>query len=70
MSRVTIQEAAKMLGITEQYLRVSLQRGAFPFGVAMKVGSERYTYYVNKERLERWIGGEIDGGSEHPGCDI
>jgi hypothetical protein len=59
MSKVTIREAAKMLGTTEQYLRVSLQRGLFPFGNAVKLSSSRWTYYVNEQRLLEYLGGNV-----------
>lgn len=64
--RVKIKEAAKLLDIPEQTLRVGLQRGLFPFGEAVKQ-SERYTYYINRKRLERWIGGEDNGKSDDSG---
>lgn len=57
--RVTIQEAAKMLGMPEQCLRVGLQQGRFDFGTAVKQ-SERYTYYIHRNRLEKYIGGNDD----------
>jgi hypothetical protein len=45
---------------------VALQEGKFPFGEAIvtttaensKVGRPRYTYYINEERLERYLRGE------------
>lgn len=61
MSRVTIQEAAKLLDISEQCLRVGLQQDKFPFGHAIKSSEKRFVYYINRKRLEVYLGGkEID----------
>jgi hypothetical protein len=61
-----VSEAAKKLKMSPQTLRVALQEGKFPFGEAIvtttaensKVGKPRYTYYINEERLERYLRGE------------
>lgn len=55
--RVTIQEAAKMLDIPEQCLRIGLQQDRFPFGHAIKSSERRYTYYINRRRLLEYLGG-------------
>lgn len=61
MSRVTIQEAARLLDIPEQCLRVGLQQGKFSFGHAIKSSPHRYTYYINRKRLDVYLGGnEVD----------
>lgn len=55
MSRITIKETAEMLNISQQTLRVALQQNAFPeFGKAIKTSS-KYTYYINKERLIKYL---------------
>lgn len=58
MSRVTIKEAAKILDIPEQCLRIGLQQGRFPFGHAIKSSERRYTYYIHKNRLDTYLGGK------------
>lgn len=56
MSRVTIQDAAKLLDIPEQHLRVALQQGKFSsFGHAIKSSEKRYAYYINRERLYKYL---------------
>lgn len=69
MNKVTIlpQEAAKKLGMSTQTLRVGLQQGKFPFGTAIKttdaedstVGKDRWTYYINAERLDQYLKGAL-----------
>ena len=55
MKTLTIAEAAEKMGVTAQFLRVSLQRGKFDFGVAMQMSGKRYTYYINREKFERYL---------------
>ncbi len=44
--RLTIKEAAQLMGAPAQFIRVGLQMGMFPWGVAQK-RSSKYTYYIN-----------------------
>lgn len=52
-----VSEAAEQLGMNTQTLRLALQQQLFPFGVAVKTSENRYTYYINKKRLERYLEG-------------
>jgi hypothetical protein len=54
--RVTIKEAAKILGISEQYVRLGLQSGELPFGTAVKMSSI-YTYHISPKLFKEYIGG-------------
>jgi hypothetical protein len=55
--KVTVAEAAKKLGMSAQGLRIALQRGKFnQFGVAWK-NEQKWSYYINRNRLEEYIGG-------------
>ena len=51
------QEAAEKLGMSTQTLRLALQQGLFPFGVAIKTSENRYTYYINPTRLQVYMEG-------------
>ena len=53
-----LSEAAKEMGMTPQTLRLALQQRLFPFGEAIKTSEKRYTYYVNPERLEKYLKGD------------
>lgn len=50
-----VSEAAKKLGMNTQTLRLALQQSKFPFGVAVKTSENRWTYYINQERLEQYL---------------
>lgn len=52
-----VEEAAKMLNLSTQTLRLGLQQDKFPFGIAIKTSSKRYTYYINEEALEKYLKG-------------
>lgn len=59
--RVTIEEAAKRLGLPQQTLRVWIANKTCPFGdvVIDKQGRNgKRTYYISSERLERYLRGE------------
>lgn len=53
---MTVKDAAKLLGKSEQFVRVGLRSGRLPIGTAVKM-SHRWTYYISQERLEKFIGG-------------
>lgn len=58
--RLTIKEAAQRLDLPEQAVRVWVQRGC-SFGEVIfdkKSRNGRRTYYINSERLEKYLKGE------------
>lgn len=58
--RLTIKEAAQKLDMPEQGLREWCKRGC-PFGEVLHEQKSRHgrrTYYINSERLERYLKGE------------
>lgn len=44
-------EAAKLLGVSPQFIRIGLQRGKFPWGYAVQQSTTRYTYFINRAKL-------------------
>ena len=67
MARITTHEAAERLGIPEQTIRILMQRGLLPIGICTKLseGSERYTYIIISEQLEKWQkNGSLIGNTE------
>ena len=53
-----VEDAAKKLQMNPQTLRLALQQGLFPFGVAVKTSENRYTYKIFDNRLEKYLKGE------------
>lgn len=67
---IKVADAARMMGIPEQTLRICLQRGIFTFGIAVKPTDRRYTYKIFRkefmEFLEKRMGGTICEQTETP----
>lgn len=59
-----VEQAAKRLGMSTQTLRLALRQGLFPFGVAVKTSENRWTYYINPMRLEKYLEG-VDYGKDY-----
>lgn len=53
-----VSEAAKKLGMNTQTLRLALRQGLFNFGTAVKTSENRWTYYINPTRLEKYLEGK------------
>lgn len=52
---LTVAQVAALLGKTEQFVRIGLQRGILPFGHAVDMGKE-YSYVIYTKRFEEWTG--------------
>jgi len=58
--KFSVEQAAKIMGVSPMFLRLGLRRGEFPFGVAIKF-EKQWRYYINPERFHRWMAGEDMG---------
>lgn len=52
-----VSDAARLLRMNTQTLRLALQQGLFDFGVAILTSEKRYTYYINEVRLKAYLEG-------------
>ena len=52
-----VKEAAKLLGKSEQFVRIGLQRGILPFGYAVKMSS-KWTYHISEAKIYEYLGKE------------
>lgn len=60
-NNVSIKEAAELMGVSQQFLRIGLQQNVFSFGAALKLnGSSKFTYYISRKKLYEYI--EVNGG--------
>ncbi len=57
MKKITVAEAATAMCVSQQFVRIGLQRGILPFGCAVKM-SNRFTYYINPEKFNNYIKGK------------
>lgn len=58
-----VKDVAELLGTTEQTVRVGLQQGVFPFGVAFKRSEHKkqYTYVIYPEKVKQYAGEQKEG---------
>lgn len=54
MSRVSVAEAARRMGVSPQFVRIGLQRNILPIGYAVKM-SDRFTYYISEKKLNEHL---------------
>lgn len=55
--KVTIKRAAQILGKSEQFVRIGLQRNILPFGIAMQMpGKRTYTYHISPKKFCDYLG--------------
>lgn len=57
-NKVKVAEAARLMGVSQQFIRVGLQRGILPFGFAVQISTNKYTYHISRARLMEYIGGK------------
>lgn len=52
--RITVKDAARLMGVSPQFVRIGLQRGLLPIGTAVKMSSV-WTYYISEAKLMEFI---------------
>lgn len=52
--KISIPKAAAIMGVTPQFLRLGLQQGKFPFGVAVKM--RRWAYFIKPDEFRKYMG--------------
>lgn len=54
---LTIKEVAHLLGKSEMFVRIGIQRNILPFGVAIKLPEhERYSYHIPPAEVCKYLG--------------
>lgn len=51
---VNVREAAKILNVSPQFVRIGLQQQRLPIGTAVKM-STRWTYHISEKMLYEYI---------------
>lgn len=53
---LTIKETAKLLGKSEMFVRIGIQKQLLPFGIAIKLpGRERYSYHIPPNAVYEYL---------------
>ena len=61
-NRLSVATAARLIGASEQFIRIGLQQNQLPFGFAVKT-SGQWTYVITKQKFEEATG--IKVGENH-----
>lgn len=52
---ISVKDASKLMGKSEQFIRVGLRNNRLPFGVAVQLSSQ-WTYYISPKLFYDYIG--------------
>ena len=55
-NNMSVVQAADLMGKTPQFVRVALQKGLLPFGVAVRQTGRRYSYYISPVKFSEFTG--------------
>jgi predicted transcriptional regulator len=56
IKNLTVEQAARELGKSKQFVRVSLQTGSAPFGYAVKVSGDKWSYHISPKKFYEYAG--------------
>lgn len=57
-NRITVKKAAELMQVSEQFVRVGLQRGQLPFGYAVK-NKSKWWYFISAAKFTEATGIEV-----------
>ena len=63
MSKMTVLTAARLMGVTPQYIRMGLRQGVFPFGDAVKM--RQWVYRIDADKFNAYLGVRKREGNRH-----
>jgi len=55
VGRIKVKDAAALLEVSEQFVRIGMQRGTLPIGSCVKLSS-KWTYHISPYLLEQYTG--------------
>ena len=58
-NKLTVGEAAELMGVSQQFVRVGLQQGLFSWGYAVRISAKRYTYFISRQKFCEALGIKI-----------
>lgn len=59
-NRLSIKEAAALMNVSEQFIRVGMQRNLLPFGFAVK-NKSKWCYYISPVKFSEATGIKLQG---------
>ena len=58
VKKISVKEAARCMGKSDQFVRIGLQRGLLPFGNAVPGTGNILNYYINPAKFREYVGAE------------
>lgn len=58
VKKISVKEAARCMGKSDQFVRIGLQRGLLPFGNAVPGTGNNWNYYINPAKFREYVGTE------------
>lgn len=55
VGNIKVDKAAHLMGKSQQFVRIGLQRGLLPFGTAIKMSS-MWTYHISPQKFYEYMG--------------
>ena len=55
---MTVEQAAKIIGLSTQVVRLGLQQERLPIGCAIRTTDSRWTYNVSEHLVKQYVGEE------------
>lgn len=59
IGRILPTEAARILNVSPQFVRIGLQRDKLPIGTAVKMSS-KWTYHISEKLLQEYSGKNVE----------
>lgn len=59
IGKIKVAEAAAILHVSQQFVRVGMQRGVLPIGTAVKLSS-KWTFQISPKLLADYSGADIN----------
>lgn len=59
IGRIKTVEAAEILNVSPQFIRIAMQQGKLPIGTAVKMSSI-WTYHISQKLLEEYSGKNVE----------
>ena len=54
-NRLSVAKAAELMDVSQQFIRIGLQRGILPFGYTVQISS-KWTYYISPSKFTEHTG--------------
>ena len=54
-NRLSVSKVAELMNVSEQFVRIGLQKGVLPFGYAVKMSSQ-WTYFISTQKFTESTG--------------